>query len=159
FLSIQASADSPQLRKRHISYRNQQTLIRLTLPVNTCAGPRVYNTRTFNRRSAMNAGAIQQAADRTPERGRPSTTQLATAKPSTAKIWLKAIELTARIEAEPTRLFADIVDDWAEKQPDHPALISDGETLSYRALFARINQYARWAVAAGVGKGDTVCLI
>ncbi len=33
------------------------------------------------------------------------------------------------------------------------------EILTYGALFARINQYARWALAAGVGKGDTVCLI
>ena len=62
-------------------------------------------------------------------------------------IWLKAIELTSRIEAEPVRLFADIVEDWAAKQPEQPALISDRETLSYRQLAARINQYARWALA------------
>ena len=34
-------------------------------------------------------------------------------KPSAAKTWLKAIELTSRIEAEPSRLFADMVEDWA----------------------------------------------
>jgi fatty-acyl-CoA synthase len=107
----------------------------------------------------MNAGVIQQAAERTPERGRPSVVKQSTAKASTAKTWLRAIELTARIEAEPVRLFADIVDEWAAKQPDRPALVSDVETLSYRALSARINQYARWALAAGVDKGDTVCLI
>lgn len=80
-------------------------------------------------------------------------------KPSAAKVWLKAIELTSRIEAEPVRLFADIVEDWAAKQPEQLALISDRETLSYRQLAARINQYARWAVANGVGPGTTIALM
>jgi fatty-acyl-CoA synthase len=79
-------------------------------------------------------------------------------KPSAAKAWLKAIELTSRIEANPRRLFADIVEDWALRQPDRPGLVSDAETLSYRALAERINRYARWALAEGVGAGDTVCL-
>jgi len=80
-------------------------------------------------------------------------------KPSTAKTWLKAIELTSRIEAEPSRLFADVVADWAARQPDRPALVSDGERLSYRALAERVNRYARWAVSVGIKRGDTVCLV
>ncbi|MGY3448265.1 long-chain-acyl-CoA synthetase [Bradyrhizobium sp. USDA 4353] len=80
-------------------------------------------------------------------------------RPSTAKIWLKAIELTSRIEAEPTLLFADVIDDWSVRQPGRPALISNSETLSYAALSARINQYARWALAQGIAPGDTVALM
>ncbi|WP_257169750.1 long-chain-acyl-CoA synthetase [Bradyrhizobium sp. SRS-191] len=80
-------------------------------------------------------------------------------RPSTAKIWLKAIELTSRIEAEPTRLFVDVIDDWSARQPGRPALISNSETLSYAALSARINQYARWALAQGIAPGDTVALM
>ncbi|MGJ4890740.1 long-chain-acyl-CoA synthetase [Bradyrhizobium sp. HKCCYLRH3099] len=80
-------------------------------------------------------------------------------RPSPAKIWLKAIELTARIEAEPARLFADIVDDWAAKQPEQPGLISDRETFTYGQLAARINQYARWALAQRIRSGDTVALM
>src|ERR1700754_528728 len=80
-------------------------------------------------------------------------------KPSAAKTWLKAIELTSRIEAEPSRLFADLIEGWTMRTPDRPALVSDAETLSYRALAERINRYARWALAAGVRRGDTVCLI
>ena len=79
-------------------------------------------------------------------------------KPSAAKSWLKAIELTSRIKANPRRLFADIVDEWAERQPERPALLSDREVLSYRALAGRVNRYARWALSAGVGTGDVVCL-
>jgi len=80
-------------------------------------------------------------------------------RPSAAKSWLKAIELTSRIESDPQRLFADIVEDWAHRKGDRPALISDIATLTYRALAARINQCALWARSAGIKPGDRVCLI
>ena len=79
--------------------------------------------------------------------------------PSASKIWLKAIELTARIETLPGRLFADVVDDWARRQPDRVALITDDSSLDYESLSKRINRYARWARSVGVAKGDTVALI
>jgi fatty-acyl-CoA synthase len=82
-----------------------------------------------------------------------------TGKPSAAKNWLKAIELTSRIEANPSRLFADIVEEWAKRQPDRAALISETETFSYHVLAERINRYARWALSVGIEAGDTVCLI
>jgi fatty-acyl-CoA synthase len=101
----------------------------------------------------MSAGAVEHATRQQPSgAGRPH------AKPSTAKSWLKAIERTARIEANPNRLFADIVEDWAVRQPDRPALMSDRETFSYSELNERINRYARWALAVGIGKSETVCL-
>jgi fatty-acyl-CoA synthase len=104
---------------------------------------------SFNPWSAMNAGVIEHSTETLPGRG----------KPSAAKAWLKAIELTSWIETHPQALFADVVEDWAKRQPDRAALISDRETLSYRALAARINRYARWALAAGITPGDAVCLL
>src|ERR1700730_8929270 len=80
-------------------------------------------------------------------------------KPSAAKSWLKAIELTSRIEADPNRLFPDVVEDWARRAPDRPCLISETETFEYRTLAERINRYARWALSAGIEAGDTVCLM
>jgi fatty-acyl-CoA synthase len=97
----------------------------------------------------MNIGVIEQSTN----------SPLARGKPSAAKSWLKAIELTSRIEAEPGRLFADVVEDWSKRQPDRPALISEAGTLSYRALAERINRYARWALSVGIEAGDTVCLL
>jgi fatty-acyl-CoA synthase len=47
----------------------------------------------------------------------------------------------------------------AEKFGDAPALLSDRESFSYRELAARSNRYARWALAHGIRKGDTVCLM
>jgi fatty-acyl-CoA synthase len=95
----------------------------------------------------MNAGVIDQSTNS--RRG----------KPSAAKSWLKAIELTSRIDADPGRLFADVVEQWSQRQPDRPSLISDSESFSYRALAERINRYARWALSAGIETGDTVCLL
>jgi fatty-acyl-CoA synthase len=80
-------------------------------------------------------------------------------KPSPAQSWLRAIELTSRIEAEPRRLFADVVEDWSRRQPDRAALISETENFDYRTLAGRINRYARWALSVGVEPGDTVCLM
>jgi len=97
----------------------------------------------------MNTGVIDRS----------TKTLLSRGKPSAAKAWLKAIELTSRIEANPRALFADVVEDWARRQPDRPALISDRETVSYRALASRINRYARWARSAGIEPGGTVCLL
>jgi fatty-acyl-CoA synthase len=97
----------------------------------------------------MNAGVMEQ----------PTRSPRVPGKPSVAKSWLKAIELTSRIEADPRRLFADVVEDWSKRQPDRPALISETQTLSYRTLAERINRYARWALSAGIEAGDTVCLI
>jgi fatty-acyl-CoA synthase len=79
--------------------------------------------------------------------------------PSASKTWLKAIELTARIETLPGRLFADVVDDWAQRQPPRAALATDDASLDYAGLSKRINRYARWARSVGLSRGDTVGLI
>src|SRR5262249_4435118 len=81
------------------------------------------------------------------------------ARPSAAKAWLRALEATAPIATHPDRTLPVIVDELAARFGDAPALISDRETLSYRALAARANRYARWALAHGVAKGDTVGLL
>lgn len=95
--------------------------------------------------NGMTTGVIEQAK--------------AARAPSASKIWLKAIELTARIETLPGRLFADVVDDWARRQPDRVALATDQASLDYDGLSRRINRYARWARSVGVARGDTIGLI
>ncbi|OKO88694.1 long-chain acyl-CoA synthetase [Bradyrhizobium sp. NAS80.1] len=80
-------------------------------------------------------------------------------RPSAAKTWLKAVALTSRIETEPHRLFADVVEEWAQRQPGRPALLSDGQSFTYEELATRINRYARWALSLGIRTGTTVCLL
>src|SRR5208282_116973 len=59
----------------------------------------------------------------------------------------------------PTRTFPVVVEELAEQFGDAPALVSDAETLSFRALLDRSNRYARWAWVHGICKGDAVCLL
>ena len=72
---------------------------------------------------------------------------------------LRALNLTTPIAKNPTRVFPLVVEELAAKFGDSPALVSDRENLSYRALADRSNRYARWALAQNLAKGDTVCLL
>src|SRR4029077_4017276 len=76
-----------------------------------------------------------------------------------AKAWLRALEMTAPIAANPNRTLPAMLDALAERHGDALALISERETLSYRALAARANRYARWALAQNLAKGETVGLL
>jgi len=73
--------------------------------------------------------------------------------------WLRALALTAPIVERPRRVLSTVIDELAERAGEAPALLSDGESLSYRALAERSNRYARWALAHGVAPGDAVCLL
>jgi fatty-acyl-CoA synthase len=52
-----------------------------------------------------------------------------------------------------------VIEELAARSGDAPALLSDRECLTYRGLAERSNQYARWAIAQGLAKGEVVCLL
>jgi fatty-acyl-CoA synthase len=78
---------------------------------------------------------------------------------STSKAWLRALELTAPIAHNPSRILSTVVAERAEERGNTPALLSDRECMSYRSLAERSNQYARWAIEQGIAKGDVVGLL
>jgi fatty-acyl-CoA synthase len=78
---------------------------------------------------------------------------------SAAKAWVRALELTTPIARHPERLLPTVIEERSQQLGDAPALVSERESLTYRALAERSNQYARWAIDQGVAKGDTVCLM
>lgn len=78
---------------------------------------------------------------------------------SAAKDWLRALQLTAPIPSNPQRLLSTAIAEIAEKAGDSPALLSDEDSLSYRQLVSRSNQYARWSLRQGLRKGDVVALL
>ena len=78
---------------------------------------------------------------------------------SAAKAWLRALELTAPIARNRDRILPTVIEELAARFGDAPALLSDRECLTYRALAERSNQYARWALEQGLAKGDVVCLL
>ena len=67
--------------------------------------------------------------------------------------------MTTPIAKNPTRVFPQWSMNWPQRYGDAPALIGLRETLSYRQLGERANRYARWALAQGLAKGETVCLL
>jgi fatty-acyl-CoA synthase len=77
---------------------------------------------------------------------------------SALKAWVRALELTASIAANPFRTLPALIEDLGGKYGEAPALLSDREILSYRVLAERSNRVARWALEQGVGKRETVCL-
>ena len=76
-----------------------------------------------------------------------------------ARAWLKALETTAAATRDPARTLGRAAEDWAAAYGDAAAVLSDGESFSFRALSARANAYARWALVAGFAKGDVVALM
>ena len=84
---------------------------------------------------------------------------LAAKEPSASKAWLRALEMTARIEDAPARIFPVVVEELGARFGLSPALIGSDETWSHAQLAARANRYARWALGQGIAKGDTVALL
>jgi fatty-acyl-CoA synthase len=95
--------------------------------------------------SAHSPGASPQAAGR--------------GAPTPARAWLRALETTARATRDPRRILPRAVAEWALRYGDAIALLGTRETFSFRALEARMNQYSRWALGAGVAKGETTALL
>ena len=78
---------------------------------------------------------------------------------SVAKTWLRALEMTAPIVSEPTCILPVAIENVAKDGGGTLALISERERFTYRALVERCNQYARWALAHGIAKGEVVSLL
>jgi fatty-acyl-CoA synthase len=75
------------------------------------------------------------------------------------KAWVRALEKTAPILANPSVVLPVLIDDLADAFETASALLGDGECLSYRTLAQRCNRYARWALGQGIASGDVVCLL
>jgi len=71
----------------------------------------------------------------------------------------RALRMTTHIAKNPKRVFPNVIDELADKFGDAPALLSDRERFTYRTLADRSNRYSRWALAQGLNKGETVCLL
>lgn len=72
---------------------------------------------------------------------------------------LRALSKVTKIAKNPGRTFPQVAEQLAEKHGDTLALLSDRERMTYREYNERANQYARWALEQGVGKGETVALM
>jgi len=83
----------------------------------------------------------------------------APAKPSTAKAWWRALAMTAPITSQPHRILPVVIEELARRYGDAPALLADDEWFTFGGLAARSRQYARWAIAQGIERGERVALL
>jgi fatty-acyl-CoA synthase len=75
------------------------------------------------------------------------------------RAWTRALEITAKATRDDRRTLPRALAEWAERYGDAPALIGEEERYSFTGLSARINQYARWALAQDLPQGATVALM
>ncbi len=80
-------------------------------------------------------------------------------KRSPLKAWVRALERTAAIERDRSLTLPALIARLAERFGDAAALVSADSALSYRQLAAACHRYARWGLARGLSRGDTVCLV
>ncbi len=58
----------------------------------------------------------------------------------------------------PVRI-SDIIKPWAERSPEHPALVEPAGAWTYRQLAAAVSDTARWLLHSGVRPGDRVIIV
>jgi fatty-acyl-CoA synthase len=80
-------------------------------------------------------------------------------KRSPLKAWVRALERTAPIDRNPGLTLPALIGTLAARFGDAPALTSRQGTLTYRALSAACNRYARWGLRRGLESGEVVCLL
>lgn len=72
---------------------------------------------------------------------------------------MRMLRRTTPIARQPNRVWPVVAGELAERFGDRTALLGEGEGLTFREFHRRGNRYARWAIANGIGKGDTVALM
>jgi fatty-acyl-CoA synthase len=75
------------------------------------------------------------------------------------KAWLRALERTAPIQQNPSRIFPAVIDEIAERAGDDIALVSASERVSYKSLSAKINVFARWGLQRDLAGGGVAGLL
>jgi fatty-acyl-CoA synthase len=64
-----------------------------------------------------------------------------------------------RLKLDTPRTVADVVEEQAQRRPQHPFVLYEDRRVTYAALDAAANRVARWARAQGLGRGDRVALL
>jgi len=72
---------------------------------------------------------------------------------------LRSLSKISKVARNPGRTYPQVVRQLAATYGDKVALISEREQLTYRGFDRRGDQYARWAMAHGLRKGDVVALM
>jgi len=72
---------------------------------------------------------------------------------------LRTLKRSTKVAKNPDYTISHLIADLADQHDDKAALLSANQTLTFRELDNRANQYARWAQAQGLKKGDCIALL
>ena len=72
---------------------------------------------------------------------------------------LRSLKRVGAVYDDPTRTFADVIEDLAAEKPDNIAIVSDSGNMTYAELNAAANRYARWAREQGVTPDTSIALL
>ena len=72
---------------------------------------------------------------------------------------LRTLWLLREVTPNSSRTIVDIVEGFARRTPQAPAVYCQDDVMSYAQLDARANRYANWAIAQGIKPGDSVALM
>ncbi|HEX3974429.1 MAG TPA: long-chain-acyl-CoA synthetase [Stellaceae bacterium] len=91
----------------------------------------------------------------------PDDGSFAAQKPSAnaTQAWIRALSAVKILDQAPTVTLPALLDGLAATHGDAVALTGEGQEFGYRALAARANRIARWAMAQGLAKGEVVALL
>ena len=84
---------------------------------------------------------------------------LADVKRSANKDWLRALQRTAPIEQDQSRILPVAFDEIVAARKQATAVIDESESFSFIEFAERANRYSRWALASNLQKGDVVALL
>jgi len=63
-----------------------------------------------------------------------------------------------KIKRDGPRTFVDVIEEWADRTPEAPAIFYLDRVVSYRDFDEGANRFANWARAQGIERGDVVAL-
>lgn len=72
--------------------------------------------------------------------------------------YLRLLAVANAIKPDSEILVADVAETTIDQYPDKPFILFEQQTLTYRDFEARANQFANWALEAGLKRGDCVAL-
>ena len=75
-----------------------------------------------------------------------------------ARTFIGMLPKVTALAKNPTRTINDMLPELAARHGERPAILGHDQSFTYRALYRRAMQYARWARQNGVGPGDSVAL-
>lgn len=72
---------------------------------------------------------------------------------------LRTIRKIGKVKADSAITAADIFEHWAREKPDNVAIYFENRQYTYRQYDQAANQFARWAQAQGIKRGEPVALL